>query len=385
MSYGAKLAKKNLMRKAVNKRMRIVWMSWKDREHPLRGGAEVVADNILRRLVADGHSVTLLTADYAGAKPFDDMSVVRQGNRFTVYYHAWRHYQKHLRGQTDLVIDEMNTIPFFARWHAGAPTVLFVHQLARQIWFYQLPWFVGWIGYLAEPLYLYLLRKQPVITVSDSTKKDLMKYGFNDETIHIISEGIHLKRLRGMSSVKKFKQPTMLSHGTIRAMKRTLDQVKAFEIAKSTIPTLQLKISGDSNDPYGQEVLSYAARSPFAGDIEYMGRVSDEQKLELMQRSHFIAVTSVKEGWGLIVSEAASQGTPSVVYNVDGLRDSVQHNRTGVIVDDNTPAGLARGIQTLLGSPRKYEELRRSGWMASGKLTFKRCYQDFLSAVKEII
>lgn len=365
--------------------MKIVWLSWKDREHPLRGGAEVVTDNILTRLVADGHDVTLLTADYADAKPLPDMTVIRRGNRFTVYYQVWRYYRDHLRGNADLVIDEMNTMPFFARWYTGAPTVLMVHQLARQIWFYQLPWFISWIGYIAEPIYLFLLRNQPVITVSESTKNDLKRYGFQDKNIRIISEGIHLKRPADLNSIKKYDRPTMLSHGALRAMKRTLDQIQAFETAKVAFPNLQLKISGDSSDPYGRKVLEEIKKSPYASDIEYLGRVSNEKKIELMQRAHFIAVTSVKEGWGLIVSEAASQGTPAIVYDVDGLRDSVSHNQTGIIVSENNPTGLVAAIKTLLSDPNKYEQLRQGGWKASERLTFDRCYQDFNHAVKELI
>ena len=367
--------------------MRIVWMSWKDREHPQCGGAEVVTDNILRRLSADGHEVTLLTADYKGAKLFDDINVVRGGNRFTVYFHAWLYYQKHLQDNTDLVVDEMNTIPFFARWYAGVPNVLMVHQLAREIWFYQLPWFIGWIGYVLEPVYLFLLRNQPVIAVSDSTKKDLMKYGFHDKKISIISEGIHLPVVSNLDLIDKYDQPTMLGHGAMRAMKRTLDQIRAFEIAKASIPNLRLKLSGDSGDPYGQKVLESIEGSPFKNDIEYLGRVSDEEKRELMQRCHVIAVTSVKEGWGLIVSEAASQGTPAVVYDVDGLRDSVQQNRTGIIADENTPAGLARGIVDVLSNHEKYDAFRQYGWEASKRLTFDQCYKDFSRAIaiKEVI
>jgi len=260
-----------------------------------------------------------------------------------------------------------------------------VHQLARQIWFYQLPWFVGWIGYIVEPVYLFLLRNQHVITVSESTCRDLMQYGFKKGKIRIITEGIHLKRLPELGITKKYDQPTMMSFGALRAMKRTLDQIKAFEIAKVSIPALQLKIAGDSNDPYGKKVLSAIEKSPYASDIEYLGPVSDKKKLDLMRRSHFITVTSVKEGWGLIVSEAASQGTPAIVYDVDGLRDSVQHDRTGLIVSENTPGGLAAGIHVLLSDHVKYEILQRGGWLASEKQTFEQCYKDFDRGIKELL
>lgn len=366
--------------------MRIVWCSWKDRGHPQAGGAEVVTDHILKRLVADGHEVTLLTADYPDAgEAAPGVKVVRHGGRFSVYYHAWRYYKKHLHGKTDLVVDEMNTIPFFASWYAGTKSVMMVHQLARQIWFYQLPWLVGWVGYLVEPVYLWLLSRQPVITVSQSTKSDLMRYGFKSEKIAIVSEGIEVSRVKSLETIKKYEHPTMLSLGAMRAMKRTLDQVKAFELAKPSIPNLQLKIAGDSNDPYGKKVLEYIEESPYRDDIEYLGRVSPDMKQGLMTRSHMITVTSVKEGWGLIVSEAASQGTPAVAYDVDGLRDSVSDGKTGLLAQQNTPASLAAVITELLADPARYASIRRASWEATKSLTFEQCYLDFTKAIRELI
>ena len=60
-------------------------------------------------------------------------------------------------------------------------------------------------------------------------------------------------------------------------------------------------------------MLSRIAVSDYVQDIEYLVRVSEAKKNELMQKSHLILVASVKEGWGLIV-EANSQGTPVVAY-----------------------------------------------------------------------
>ena len=312
----------------------------------------------------------------------DGFRVVRLGDHYTVYWYAYRYYQRHLKGWADVVIDELNTMPFFCRFYVREKTFFFPHQLCRQVWFYQMPFPISFIGYCLEPIYLWLLRKYDVITISESTKQDLMRYGFRSERIHLIPEGIEITPAADIDVLEKFERPTLLSLGSIRAMKRTKHQIAAFELAKKTIPNLQMKIAGDVQSDYGSEVLRMIARSPFRKDIEYVGKVSREKKIELMQKSHLILVTSVKEGWGLIVTEAASQGTPAVVYDVDGLRDSVKNGVTGIVTRENTEYGLAEAIVKLLMNEEEYARMRNNAYKASLEFTFDASYEQFLQIIK---
>lgn len=364
--------------------MRVIWLSWKDLHHPLAGGAEVVTDQLLTRLAADGHEVTLVTAGYEGADPQGELhgySIKRFGNRFTVYAKARRYLKQ--AGEIDVLIEEINTIPFFSGWvRPDTKRFLFFHMLAREIWFYQMFFPASLIGYLLEPIYLRLLSGHQVITVSESTKKDLIRNGFEPERISIISEGINLQPLKSLTAVSKYSQPTVLSLGAIRPMKRTLDQIKAFEAAKKALPNLTLKVAGLADGKYGAKVNNYIERSPYKDAIECLGKVDHQTKIELFQKSHVIMVTSVKEGWGLIVTEANSQGTPAAVYNVDGLRDSVKDGITGQVARRNTPKELGKAVATLLADKQRYEQLRQSAWEWSKTITFERCYSDFLAVIE---
>jgi glycosyltransferase involved in cell wall biosynthesis len=236
--------------------------------------------------------------------------------------------------------------------------------------------------YVLEPLATRMLSfaKVPLITVSESTRREMAQYGFPTRDTSVISEGIELQPAENIERIVKYDKPTILSFGGVRAMKRTLDQVKAFELAKPAVPGLQLKIAGDANSPYGQAVLDYIAHSRFSDDIDYLGRIRQDQKSELMRRCHIITVTSIKEGWGLIVTEAASQGTPAVVYDVPGLRDSVRHNNTGLVTEED-PGDVAAGIIDLLQDPPLYSRLRRNAWEWSKQINFAQSYKDFKRAV----
>jgi glycosyltransferase involved in cell wall biosynthesis len=364
--------------------MKILWLTWEDLDNPLSGGAEVVNEELAARLARDGHDVVFFTAGFKGAARTTTrrgFHIVRVGSRYTSYLAAPIEYFRHWRGWPDLVIDECNTMPFFASYYTTGRQVLFFHMLCRQIWFYQFPQPLSTIGYLAEPIYLRILRRHlPVITGSSSTKQDLVRQGYKPAGINIISQGTHIDPVTSFGTITKFPEPTILSLGTVRPMKRTLHQIQAFELAKKTIPNLRLVISGDTSSRYGRRVLDYIQRSPHRAHIDYLGRVSDAHKTKLMQRAHLITVTSIKEGWGLIVTEAASQGTPAVVYDVDGLRDAVRHDRTGLITEPN-PQALANSIIDLLADPARFEAIRHAAWEWSRTMTFDHAYADFKRAL----
>ncbi len=367
--------------------MKILWLTWKDRRHPQAGGAETVNEELAKRLARDGHEVLFVVGGFPGGvneEHRDGFKIIRLGGRYSVYWKAYRYYKKNLQGWADLVIDEMNTIPFFASLYVQERNIMFVHQLCREIWFYQMRFPFSAIGYLLEPLYLRLLRKNSVITISESTKKDLERFGFLSGHINVIYQGIDIEPIENLEDTEKYPEPTVLSLGAIREMKRTADQVRAFEIAKRSIPNLKMKIAGDSSEEYGRKVLEMIGKSEFRDDIEYCGRVSQERKIDLMRRSHFILVTSVKEGWGLIVTEANSQGTPAVVYDIDGLRDSVRNEKTGILVRKNTPESLAEGIIYLLSDLEKYAKIRRNAWQWSREFDFGKSYRDFFEKISKV-
>lgn len=371
--------------------MKVLWVTWKDSGHPEAGGAERVCTELCTRLIKDGHQVTLLTTEYPNANPNetpDGIPTIRIGsNRYTHPFQALWYFIRNLRNTCDVVIEEVNGgAPYFTVFFSKkSKRFLLYHQLGRRNWLYEIAKPFSYIGYhILVPLATRLvsLANVPVITVSESTREVLHQFGLSRGRTHIISEGLHIEPLPTLTGVRKFSHPTLLSHGSMRAMKRTLDQIKAFELAKKKIPDLRLKISGSNSGAYGKRVMDYISGSPHKKDIDYLGRTTDDEKISLMRRCHAILVTSVEEGWGLIVSEANSQGTPAVVYEVDGLRDSVRVS-TGIRTAE-TPQALAKGIVQLFSSPGSYEKMREEAWDWSKKLTFNQAHQDLMKILETV-
>lgn len=341
------------------------------------------------RQAADGHEVTILTARYPGSAQREDLEGVHiirlSGSRYLQPAICLWYYLRYLRGKFDIIIEAVNTAPYFSPYFRGkARSYLLYHQLAREIWYYETPLPLAFVGYfLLEPVATWLLAMSgaTTITVSESTRQDLVRFGFREDNIFLISEGIPQPPVANLHDHKKFDQPSILSHGAMRPMKRTLHQLQAFEIAKRDIPELQLYLSGDTRGRYGKKVLRAISASPYRDSIHCLGRTSDAKKIQLMRRCHIKLQTATKEGWGITVTEANSQGTPAIVYDADGLRDSVRHDDTGIITECSPPA-LARAIVELFEDPHTYRRLRSSAWRWSHDITFDKGYRQMRAIIE---
>jgi len=366
---------------------KILWMTWKDKKHPLAGGAEVVNEELTKRLVKDGYEVIILTSGFEGCKKeevVDGYKIIRVGGSLSVYRKARQFYKKNLIGWADLVIDEINTIPFLCKFYVKENNILFIHQLCRKIWFYELGFPLNLIGYLVEPIYLRLLNDRKVITVSKSTKNDLIRYGFKEDRLCIIPEGLEFSPIseQEFANAKKEKNPTVIYLGSVRSMKRPKHVLRAFEIAKEEIPNLKLFVVGSGKSKYANEFFQDIKSFKYSKDIECFGRVDNQKKLEALKRAHVICVASVKEGWGLIVTEANSCGTPAVVYNVDGLRDSCKNGVTGIVCGVS-PYSMALGIIKLFNDKKLYDKYRLNSWKDSFNYNYKKTYEKFLEIINE--
>lgn len=374
---------------------KLLMITWRDIKSPFSGGAENLSHHILKELKSK-YDITVWSSAFPNCKRFekiDGIQYIRMGSKkfnfigpynWRVYFTVFRHYWFTNKRKIDfnIVIEQINNIPFLFALYGKKNTIIYINQLCRANWFYQLPKIIAWFGYfIFEPVYLWLLRNKKVITISQSTKNDLLKFGFKEKNINIIPVGIDIQPINNLNNLKKFKDFSLLSLGNIREMKRTFDQIKAFEMAKKTITNLKLYIVGSPGGGYTAKVFDLIHRSIYRRDIIYLGHISKNKKKKLMQKCHCLLVTSIKEGWGLVVTEAASQGTPSIVYNVDGLRDSVKNNETGLICKANSPENLAKNIVELYKNKPLYKKLQKNGLNWSRQLTYNNSAKTFLDII----
>ncbi|MHB8289371.1 MAG: glycosyltransferase family 4 protein [Acidimicrobiales bacterium] len=325
--------------------MRIIVFNWRDMAHPLAGGAEVYTHSVTREWVDQGHDVTLFCAAVDGApseEVTDGVRTVRRGGRHSVYTQARRFYVAERSGTYDLVVDEVNTRPFGCpRWAGTTRVAALVHQVAREVWHQETATPVALLGrYVLEPRWLAAYRDVPVMTVSESSRASLAEYGLSNITV--VPEGFtEPPEFAGLNGARPLREgrPTLVWAGRLARNKRPLDALEAFKRVREELPDAQLWVIGSGP-------MEHLLRAAAPDGTTFFGRVPEVEKYRLFARAHALIATSVREGWGLTVTEAASVGTPAIAYNVPGLTDSVTASK-GCIVHPS-PSALAKKIVELV-------------------------------------
>lgn len=343
--------------------MRVLILNWKDLRHPAAGGAEKYTWEVARRLVAAGHEVCWFASrppGLAATDGYDGIEVVRSGGRLGVYRAARRFW--HVEGAGfDLVIDQVNTRPFHThRFVEGVPVMALIHQVCREVWFSELPWPVAVVGrYLLEPRWLAAYRDTPTITVSPSSKASLIEYGLRC----VVDAGEGITRPAPPVAVAKESVPTVLCFGRLSAGKRPDHVLEAMRHVWRDTPEARLWFAGSG--PLEARMRRLARRLldqlGLSDDrVVFWGRVSEEAKTTLMARAWLLAVTSVREGWALVVDEAAACGTPTIGYNRPGLCDSIP--AAGGTTTEPSPRALGEAISGSIQRLAVHAGAVVSGW-----------------------
>ena len=119
--------------------------------------------------------------------------------------------------------------------------------------------------------------------------------------------------------------------------------------------------------------------------VTFHGHVSDEKKYSLIAKAHMILMPAVREGWGLVVPESNAVGTPAVAYDVNGLRDCVIHQKTGILTKNNTSEDLAHEAISLIHDKDRLEQLSIGAIEFSRQFTWDRSANEFNNAILEVV
>ncbi len=343
--------------------LRIAVVNWRDPWHPEAGGAEEYAWEMALGLHRRGAAVTYLTARADGqsaAETREGIEVIRVGSRFTVYPRAlgWLLPRRH---RFDAVLDCENGIPFFTPLVMPRRVPIFcvmhhVHDAQFGVHFSPAMAAVGRLleGKFAPRVY----RRHLSITGSQSTADAMSARLHWRGPVRIIRLG-----LRPAAVPESTDEPASGDHGPVPVLTwvgrmvahKRVEQV--LDVAERIGPA-GARIDVIGRGPCSAPLAAAVAERGLADVVRLRDYLPEAEKQAAVARSVLHLNTSLGEGWGLCVLEAAQLGVPTVAYDVDGLRDSVRDGETGWLVrsgeriEDVVERALAE-----LADPRRRAEI----------------------------
>ncbi|MDO8639247.1 MAG: glycosyltransferase family 4 protein [Candidatus Daviesbacteria bacterium] len=371
--------------------MNILIFSWRGPNHPTAGGAEVSTHEHAKGWVKMGHRVTLFTSYFPKAKKeevIDGIEIKRYGRQmFGVQWEAFVWYLFKTHEKFDLIIDEFHGIPFFIPLYVKEKKLAFIHEVAKEVWNLN-PWpkpynlFPAVLGTIFEPLIFKIFyRNIPFMTVSQSTKQDLISWGIPSSEITIVHNGVTIPK--NSYSFEKEKEPTLIFLGALSKDKGIEDALEVFSILHKTYRKWKFWVVGKSGEDYLKKLKLLCKKLNIEKQVVFYGFVNETKKFELLSKAHLLINTSIREGWGLVVIEAARMGTPTVGYNVAGLRDSVINGKTGILCDLN-PKALADKIKYLLDNKLLYGSLSNNCLAWSKKFSWSESVTNSLKLIEKV-
>lgn len=366
---------------------RILFLNWQDIKHPLGGGAEVYHHEIFKRLTAQGHQVTLVCSGYKGLadeEVIDGIRIIRVGGRNYFNFVAPKTCKNLLaKEKYDIVIDSINKIPLLSPLYIKSiPIIAVVHHLFKTSIFRETLFPLASYVYLSEKLIGPVYRKVPFISVSESTKKELIDYGIAEDHISIIENCVD-HSLYTTSDKPKSDVPLVGYLGRIKRYKSVDHLIRAFVTVKKRVPEAKLVIVGDGDNLPDLKKLSHSLG--IDDSVEFKGFVDKEDKVRILQECHVVVNPSVKEGWGLTIIEANACGTPTVAADVPGLRDSVRDGETGMLYPYGDLDTCAEHIVKFLTDEKFRGEIRANAINWAGKFLWDNAAKATLECIEETI
>ena len=366
----------------------IVVLNWLDpfSHTPGRtGGAELQLAEIFSRIARSGYQVTFFTARMKGESPSNPppgIEIVHAGSWRTANYTipwALRRFCRSTR--VDLVVEDINKLPFFSPLYVKKPVVCMVPHLFRSHARLEVGRLAALYIRALENLIPHVYRHSHFVAVSASTAADLADLGIAPGLIRVVHNGVDHASYCLNGDVKS-STPLIVHAGRLKKYKCVDHIVRAMPRILGRFPRARLVIMGDGD--FGPDLCRLVKRLNLQDSVGLLGYVDTETKIHYLRQAHVFVNTSSKEGWGLNNIEANACGAPVVAYDSPGLRDSV-NSKCGALVPFGNVDKLSDEITDFLVDSEHRDRISRSAVNWAQRFTWDRCAQETLNVLEGVL
>jgi glycosyltransferase involved in cell wall biosynthesis len=297
--------------------------------------------------------------------------VVRNGGTYSQFARAPFAYLRHFRN-ADLIVEVCNGMPYLAPLWSRRPVLCLVNHVHTDLWPIRFfPPFSTVGRNIERKVMPWVHRRNLFLTVSDSTAAALQGMGVDQNRIRQICNGVE----EPDPPAPRSPDPLFLAMGRLADYKRLDLLLRLWDRVRHVVGG-QLVIAGDGPERPRLEAMA-------GPGVVFTGRVSEQEKHRLLCSAWLLMHPALIEGWGIVVVEAAIRGTPAVAFDVPGLRDSVVHGQTGMLVQ--TEGQFASTWASLAISQQRREQLGRAARTRALRLHWSDAVEGFAGVAEEAI
>lgn len=363
---------------------KILIFNWRDTKHVFSGGAETYIQEMAKRWAEKGNYVTIFCGNDSlnpRREIVDGVEIIRRGGFYLVYFWAFLYYILQFKGKYDVIIDCHNGIPFFTPFYAEEPVYCLMHHVHQDVFRHSLLKPLAWFaGFLEKDLMALAYKNVKFITVSESSRKDIWKLGLGGSGIEVAYPGVDLSAL-SPNAEEKSSVPTVLYLGRLKYYKSVDVLIKAFKKVVEKAPEARLIIAGSGEED--ANLKKTVRQLELEGKVEFKGKVSNEEKTNLLQRAWVLVNPSFMEGWGITTIEANACGTPVIASDVPGLRDSVKNGQTGYLARQGDISDFSEKIMNIISDKESRERMGQEGVKWAQNFDWNKTSNMFLSVISQ--
>ena len=364
----------------------ILVINWQDIRNPLGGGAEVHFHEIFKRIVKMGHQVTLLCCSHKGLpgeEDIDGVKIIRAGHRNFFNFVVPFLYRKYSRANNyDVVIDDINKIPFYSPLFVKEPLIGIIHHLFGSSIFIESSLPVALYVKMAELLIPKVYRNIPMAVVSNSTKQELVQKDFSADQVDLVYNAVDHEAYQYFPD-RKSASPLVGYLGRIKRYKSVNHLILAFEIVQQAIPNAKLLIIGDGD--HLPELKKLVEQLKLNQKVIFTGALHHDQKIDYLNQMWLSVNPSPKEGWGLTVIEANCCGVPVNAANSPGLRDSVVDGKTGLLYPYGDQKRLAELIIHIIQNEDVRNNFAKESITWAHQFNWERSAENMLNVIEKTL
>ncbi len=369
--------------------MKICHLMYDDIANPWLGGGGAVRAMELYRRLSSRHEITVVSGLFPGA----ESETERHGLRLLRVGSA-RSYALSRVGYCRAAVAQLQRLEWdlwINEFSAFAPLRV-PAALRRQglLLFYH---FMGWHALAKQPLVggvAWLCERRAlrayerILTIAPSVQARIQRR-VCDAKVSLVYSGVD----RRFFALAPEQAPYLLYFGRMDIHTKGIDLlIAAFAAIAAEHPDIGLTLAGRGTPQQLAKVHSLVRRAGLAHRVQVIGRVAEEQQGELLRRALIVCVPSRYEGWCMVAVEAAAAGKAVLGTDIDGLRDAVRHDETGVLVPPEDVGALADGMRALIVDEAKRCRLGAAGRAWAGRFSWDRLAEDleavYLRAVEDM-